>query len=302
MQLVIGLQVLINNLISIKMFKFLNRFKNRNIIIHNHLFKNAGTTIDWALTRNFRNTFVDHRDDDQMMLGANYLGPYIKNNPKIKALSSHHLHFPLPKIKGINFFTIMMFRHPIERVSSVYKFEKKQVDSDTLGAKYARNHSFREYVEWRMRDDVPPTIRNFHIFKIQSPTVSWKNEIASNCLVQSKKQVEKNSLIGFIENFDESMVLFENTLLKYFPNINLSYLKQNIGQKNKNSIENRIERIRKEIGKKTFELLLENNDLDMHLYEYAKRFFKNRLLQINNFENHMADFRNRCSLINNQSI
>ena len=35
----------------------------RKVIIHKHLFKNAGTTFDWSLHKNFGNDFCDHRDD-----------------------------------------------------------------------------------------------------------------------------------------------------------------------------------------------------------------------------------------------
>ena len=38
----------------------------KQVILHGHIFKNAGTTLDWALKRSFGKAFVDHRRDDQM--------------------------------------------------------------------------------------------------------------------------------------------------------------------------------------------------------------------------------------------
>ena len=35
----------------------------RHVLIHAHLFKNAGTTFDFSLQRSFGEQFVDHRDD-----------------------------------------------------------------------------------------------------------------------------------------------------------------------------------------------------------------------------------------------
>lgn len=55
-----------------------------------HAFKNAGSTIDWALEKNFNKAFIDHRDDKNMKKGAAYLGPYLIENLNISALSSHH--------------------------------------------------------------------------------------------------------------------------------------------------------------------------------------------------------------------
>jgi hypothetical protein len=44
--------------------------QERLVILHNHLFKNAGTTIDWSLGRELGSAFVDHRDDAGMKQGA----------------------------------------------------------------------------------------------------------------------------------------------------------------------------------------------------------------------------------------
>jgi len=96
--------------------------KNRVVIIHNHLFKNAGTTIDFSLKANFGEKFVDHRDDAAMAEGPNYLGPYLEKNPDIVALSTHTLVLPLPSLDGMYLPMIMMLRHPIERVTSIYHF------------------------------------------------------------------------------------------------------------------------------------------------------------------------------------
>ena len=35
----------------------------RHIILHGHIFKNAGTTFDWSLQKNFGKNFLDHRKD-----------------------------------------------------------------------------------------------------------------------------------------------------------------------------------------------------------------------------------------------
>ncbi|HDR50798.1 MAG TPA: hypothetical protein ENN90_04130, partial [Mariniphaga anaerophila] len=66
----------------------------RKVIIHKHLFKNAGTTFDWSLHNNFGTDFCDHRDDEPMRKeGQPYLIRYLKEHPNIKALSSHHVWF-----------------------------------------------------------------------------------------------------------------------------------------------------------------------------------------------------------------
>jgi hypothetical protein len=273
------------------------KFKKRAVIIHNHNFKNAGTTIDWALARNFGNDFVDHRDYKNMLRDPAYLGTYLLENPNIQALSTHHLRLPLPFLDNVKLIKMMLLRHPIERVTSVYNFERKQTQSETLGARYARDHNIRDYILWRMRFDVPPTIRNFHVFRCLPTSVSWQKEFGESELIKAKAFIDSLEMLGFVEFFDESMILFEKFLSTFFRGIDLSYKMQNIGQQPNESLESRIEALRKEIGESAFMLLMDRNRADLDLYEYARRVFQMRLSQINTLDATLEDFRKRCRQI-----
>ena len=135
--------------------------QKRTVILHGHIFKNAGTTFDWSLKRNFGEGFVDHREDkDMRRQGADYLLRYLEERPGIVALSSHHLCCPLPVSEAFDFVPIFMLRHPIERIWSVYQFERRQ-KSDSPGARRAKELDLKRYALWRMQDDVNPAIRNY---------------------------------------------------------------------------------------------------------------------------------------------
>ncbi len=76
----------------------------RVVIAHGHIFKNAGTTFDWSLQRNFGDGFLDHRDDKKMReRGASHLLELVREQPGLQALSSHCLCRPLPEADGIHF-------------------------------------------------------------------------------------------------------------------------------------------------------------------------------------------------------
>ena len=49
-----------------------------NILLHGHMFKNAGSTLDWSLRQNFGADFLDHRDDE-----------YLRDNPEGLATLVH---------------------------------------------------------------------------------------------------------------------------------------------------------------------------------------------------------------------
>lgn len=274
--------------------KSFDKREKRIIIIHNHAFKNAGTTIDWVLRSNFGDGFFDHRDDKNMVRGSEYLGPYLEKNTWISALSTHHLRPPLPELDNSRLLSIMMLRHPIERVTSVYSFERKQVNATTLGARFARDHDLREYVLWRMSFDVPPTIRNFHIYRSIPLPVNWKKPLNETQIMQAREYVNSLEMLGLVERFDESMVLFEETLRPFFPNIDLSYKRQNVGQKVDETKEERIARLMNTIGDEVFNMLCERNKEDLNLYDYANAIFDERLSKITSFDVKLEDFKNRC--------
>lgn len=273
--------------------KFANN-ADRIIVIHNHLFKNAGSTIDWALKKNFGKYFVDHRDDKDMQSGPDYMRDFICENPKLCALSTHHLLLPLPLLDKTKFMTIMMFRHPIERVTSVYNFERKQKHATTLGAKFARSHNLRQYVEWRMRNDIPPTIRNFHTTRCLNGKVNWRKKLNEDDLRAAKEYIESIEMLGLVDRFNESIILFENTLAEQFSEIDLSFKVQNVSQKINEPSKNRIDKLCNEIGGSVFEKLIECNSADLALYEYAQKLVDRRLSNIKNLTNKLEEFKMRC--------
>ncbi len=223
----------------------------RHILIHGHIFKNAGTSFDWSLDRSFKQNFLDHRDDTAMReQGGKCLAAVVESMPGLRALSSHHMCFPLPEMQGVEFHSAYLLRHPIERVASVYAFERQQ-DSQSLGALAAKEKSFQEYVAWRMLDEVPRTIRDyqlcniagFHDKRARSPApVAW--------LRRSINHLASIDCVGVVDRYDESMVAFEHQLAPYFPDIDLAYIRQNVTQQDKSamSIGTRVEDTLQRLG------------------------------------------------------
>ena len=135
----------------------------RPLILHGHLFKNAGSTFDWSLRRCFEDSFLDHRDDESMREGGNeFLKSLILKNPGLIAISSHVMPLMHSYPTGIKIIPIYFLRHPLLRVRSVYEFELRQLPAITPGAIEAKNRSFGEYIAWRLDEKVGAIIRNYH--------------------------------------------------------------------------------------------------------------------------------------------
>lgn len=265
----------------------------RVVIIHNHLFKNAGTTIDYALRNNFESDFIDHRDDELMKRGAEYLGPYLLDNPHIRAISTHHLTLPLPVLKDVLLSQLVMYRHPVERVTSVYAFERKQEQATTPGVIHARKYDLKEYVAWRMNVKVGDTIRNFYISRSLPPRKNKKKPYDSHEFEMACRNLQQVAMVGLVERFDESMVLFEEYLRPYFPEIDLSYVPQNIGQ-DPQPYQERIASVKKELGDELFSGFLMKNREDLALYELAKARLEESIQRIPGFNYKLEEFRAKC--------
>jgi hypothetical protein len=273
--------------------------KNRTIIAHGHIFKNAGTTFDWSLNRNFGQAFIDHADNEDMRKGASsYLSNFIDSNPELEAFASHHLYWcmPLPERPSLNIIPCFLLRHPIERVRSVYTFERRQ-KSDTPGAVHAKKLNFRDYVEWRMGHRGGGVIMNY---QIKYCSGRKGQELNDDHINQTAEQISSAALAGIVDRYDESMVYFEERLRGLFPQIDLSYVRQNSSKKswfrgrNPPSREEEIQTVLKELGR-VAEALKENNRADLALYDLVNSALDAHISKIDGFSEKLQDFKLRCS-------
>jgi len=263
----------------------------RNIILHCHFFKNAGTTIDWALKRSFVNSLYEYKGELSIPDWNKYLESILKE-PAITAVLSHIFTLRPPAIEGIKLHLISMFRHPVERVTSVAAFEKKRHYRNSKGIIKDANVGIKGYIKAYLRNNTPASIRNMHTLRYAGDD---KGQPATKeDFNKAVDTVEHCKTIGLVEAFDESMVLFEEHLKPIFPNLDLAYVIQNVHQQQQ-SIEQRIENLRSQLGEELFEILLAKNDKDLRLYEIVKGNFYERINCIENFSEKLKFFRKRCS-------
>ena len=268
----------------------------RVIIAHGHIFKNAGTTFDWSLERNFASGFLDHRDDQAMLeLGAQHLLALAEERSDLQAVSSHFLCRPLPQTEDIRFEPVCFLRHPLERIDSAYAFEKQQ-DADTPGTRAAKSMDFRAYVDWHMRAEVARTIRDY-----QTRNIAGRHETEGQCEVNFRtlKEAMDNlwqvRCVGVVDRYDESMVAFEHVLKDFFPTIDLAYIRQNTGtgESTRLSLSERVDTVVRNLGD-LWHQVLANNSFDLALYRFANQKLDEAILAIPDFEARLTDFHQRC--------
>lgn len=261
----------------------------RSVIVHVHIFKNAGTTLDWALRRNFGAGFIDHRDDAIVTGQLDFLKGFLRDHPEISAFSSHKIAFPFEDDALLRFFPLYLVRDPVVRARSVYLFERQQA-AGGITVDMARRLSFPDFVAWGLSRQAPPVIRNAQaIFFGRQGRFFLTPEAGESAL----ELAARHPLVGVVERFDDSMVLFENVLRPEFPGLDLAYVRQNIGQSRQEATRAAILAELGDLGAS----LEEANALDTALYRRVGESLDARIVTVPDFAGRLAAFQRRCACL-----
>lgn len=253
---------------------------NRKIIVHYHLFKNAGTSVDRMLQKSFGDQWINY---DLPAAGARIspenLAQYIAENPHLQAISSHQIVPPLPE-DGIDVFPIVFLRDPIDRVKSAYLFEwqKQPALEEPKG-------SFSEYVREKLGAYRRNAIEEFQVIKFankgqasHTPNMKLSD---GQLLANSRDFIASLNCFGIVEKFNESMALFESKLPEGFPKVTFERsVRANSLQDPGLSLDDKYNKIQEELGDELYTELVMRNQMDIKLYQYALGKFDQNLSDI----------------------
>jgi len=267
----------------------LRRSKARPVLIHAHMFKNAGSSFDWSLQRSFGDAFVDHRDDDLMKRGADYFGAWLEQHPHCQAISSHWITAPLPQVPGLQPLLCLLMRDPIERMRSVYQFERQQQDVDTPGSVRAKKLSFLDYMRWQIEPMPGPVVKNY---QTRYCSGTYLGEDLPELFNRACSLLSATDTVGLVHRYDESMVLFEFHLRPYFPQLDLSYVRQNALSKSPQSLAEKRADVLEELAEISAEVLAAN-EYDLQLFALAEQRFDQLIARVPNFSERLASLQER---------
>jgi hypothetical protein len=254
------------------------RRANSPLLIHYHIFKNAGTSFEWALAQvlgaKYRSLDTQHSHG---FISAGDLVDFSFRHPEVTAISSHQAAPPPPRIFGREIFTSILIRDPIARIRSIYAFERAQGTSNP-GAVKARELSFREYVEWRLETS-PIAICNFQVNFCSRTSSNFGPPPGPAQLEQAIANLDSMSIVGTVVRFDEWLALAQNTLSTALPAFTLPAVRLNATSEGRPSESEIFEKLVEEVGEETAKHLLENNKLDMCLHQVADALLTRRLAE-----------------------
>jgi len=265
----------------------------RVVCIHYHIFKNAGTTIDSILEKNFFiNAVRIDTEKPREVIPMHIVLDFLNKNPKIKSFSSHQIRFPIPESKNLKLLPLIFIRHPIDRIFSIYSYNKKRSEQKNLVIQQARVSTLNEYIEWYLQRKENFDIRNFQVIYLSKN--STKTDVGNVDLELALKRLKNCSIIGVVDRLDESLVLAEDTMKKYFTDIDLSYIPKNVSNERIGTLDEKIDQGRTQLSESLWKELLSKNELDLKIYFNANEELDYRISKINNFEEKLKNFKERC--------
>jgi hypothetical protein len=248
------------------------------LLIHYHIFKNAGTSFEWALEQTLGAGFRSFDSSTPRgLVTTRDLADFCARHPEVRAISTHQAAPPAPSLDGRKVLTSVLIRDPIARVRSVYAFERKQAAA-TPGALKAKELDFRHYVEWRLKT-TPTLLCNFQVYFCSRTEQNRAFRPADEHLEKAAANLDAVSIVGTVARYAEWLSLAQKILSAPFPNISLASSRQNITLGHDRSEAVILKELIDEIGEAIVDELIQNNQLDMRLHQIADALLTRRLAE-----------------------
>ena len=245
----------------------------RTVLVHYHLFKNAGTSIEKLLRDSFGDTWAswDKAESGAKISGAD-MQAWLEAHPQIRAVSSHQLVPPAPQ-GNFDVIPIVFLREPLSRVRSAWLFEwQKQLGLDEPKG------TLTEYVEEKFKQQNSSVIANFQVSRLsntQYDDVKQRlHRYHHDLLPAACSFVDSLPFIGLVDRFSDSLSLMQSVVAERFPELVVKEHRENVTESSVVSLEAKIERLRNDIGNTLFDELCVRNRLDLQLYSYAAGRFQ----------------------------
>jgi hypothetical protein len=264
----------------------------RFVLLHYHILKNAGSTVENILDHNFGEQFAkfDTADPNGHISNQDLL-LFLELNPQLKALSSHQIHYPGPLAPDIIFFDLCFLRDPIDRIRSMYDyFRKKPVTADPVST-LANELEPGEFVECLV-DEYPHYVNNPQVVFLANGGV-YDHPPGERDLNRAIDVMLEASFTGVVDCFDESLIGGQYFLGPVFPNLDCALPPVNVSSDGCTTLAARIHRFRNACNKRVYAHLLGLNALDDELVKRTRAEVMRRFKLVPNYSLRLASLRDR---------
>jgi hypothetical protein len=265
----------------------------RFVFVHYHIFKNGGTTIESILRREFGERFATvHGPAADSVLDGKRLTEFLRQNPCIGAVSSHHLRYPKPVTPGWVIFDCCFLRHPLDRLVSLYNQFRRTNSDDPLSVR-ANQLAPGEFMK-HLVHNAPHLVNDVQVTQLANAGV-FARPAGEHDLETAIHILRDMAVAGVVEMFDESLLAAEYFLKPAFPELRLHHNPENMSRAD--GVASPRPTLVELWGADVYSDLLRLNQLDLELFRQAKIEVQRRLFLIPDQQARLAEFRARRALL-----
>lgn len=249
------------------------------LLIHYHIFKNAGTSFRACLTEALGDQALAGYDTPSSggFISRRDLARFARRHPHLAVIASHQAAPPAPRIAGRQVLSSILIRDPIARIRSMYAFEKRQ-EAQSKGALKAKQLAFREYVQWRL-EETPAVLSNFQVLFCTRTSLDQMMVPEAEQLHQAIANLDTITIVGTVERYGEWLSLAQKVLTGLNSELNLPLRYLNVTGEKERSQARILEHLVEELGEELALELLRRNELDMALHQVADALLTRRLAE-----------------------
>lgn len=259
------------------------------ILLHFHVFKNGGSTLDWVLKRNYGSSFLEwHGSGVNSTLRVSDCSAFLDTHPEARAISSHHLRFPVDTTND-ELFPLVILRHPVDRVASIFEHERRQPGIERTDPKYA---SLANWIRYAIANQAYSVCDTQTVFLADGGTYyEPPNRTVVHRAIETLMSLP---FCGVVNCYAESMLVLEDIVHEWDPGFEAAFFPQNVSIGRHATLEHRLEAIANEIGAELNDYLWMNNAYDIELFEAASSKLSIAVKSIDGWESKLQDLNARC--------
>jgi hypothetical protein len=258
----------------------------RFVILHYHILKNAGSTIENILDRNFGERFarIDTPDRNGQVSNSTLLS-FLERNSHLQAVSSHQIRHPVPAAKGFIFLDLCFLRDPLDRIRSTYDYFREKPSAGDPLSQLATESTLGEFVA-RAIECMPQHVSDVQVNLLANSGL-YDHIPGQEDLERAIRVMRNTSFIGVVDRFNESITAGQNILSPIFPTLHCDQEPVNVSGGLGGTLESRISKLKDACEPLVYGELCRLNTFDLALVNEARAEVVRRLELV---RHHKAQF------------
>jgi hypothetical protein len=159
----------------------------------------------------------------------------------------------------------LFIRHPLDRIASVYEFERQQSADETIGSVLARHTTLEGYfkVRWALPDD--RQCENFHVERLSA---MFPEDYGSE-FQRAEAALHSLPFVGLVEEFEKSIEYLADLISFELPQFKAISVAENVTRNAAMPLALKLDELRHRLGDSCYRELEKKNEADLELYAQA---------------------------------